>query len=220
VNERQTEGVATTRKRLTAVERRAGILDAALEVFAERGFHASSIDDIARAAGVSKALIYEHFQSKEQLHLELLQTNVEALFERLSSSVPAEDPGEARLRAGLDAFFAFVEERRGAWRMLFREAADAEVTAALDRVVAQVTAVVAALIAEEPARQPPGQSEAERKAAIAMLAQMLVGAMQSLANWWSDHQQVPRKQLVELAMDFAWVGLERLRAGERWTARD
>jgi AcrR family transcriptional regulator len=208
--------MSTARKRLTALERRAGILDAAQEVFAQRGYHASSIDDIARTAGVSKALIYEHFSSKEELHLELLQSNAAALFERLAAGVPAEEPGEARLRAGLGAFFAFVEERRGAWRLLFREAADAEVSAALDRVVAQVTGVVAALIAEEPARSPPGVSEADRQLAIRMLAQMLVGAMQSLANWWSDHQEVPRERLVELAMDFTWLGLERLRAGERW----
>jgi AcrR family transcriptional regulator len=54
----------TPRKRLTAGERRAAIQSSALEVFAERGYHTSSIDDIARTAGISKALIYEHFASK------------------------------------------------------------------------------------------------------------------------------------------------------------
>ena len=54
------------RKRLSGEERRAAILDSALAVFAERGYHASSIDDIAREGGISKALIYEHFASKQQ----------------------------------------------------------------------------------------------------------------------------------------------------------
>ncbi len=103
--------------------------------------------------------------------------------------------------------------------MLFREAADAEAAAALDRIVAQVAGVVAGLIAEEPAARPRGVAESDRRVAIAMLAQMLVGASQSLANWWSEHQEVPRERLVEVAMDFAWLGLERLRAGERWPAR-
>ncbi len=53
----------TPRRRLTGEERRAAILDSALAVFGERGYHASSIDDIARAGGTSKALIYEHFDS-------------------------------------------------------------------------------------------------------------------------------------------------------------
>jgi AcrR family transcriptional regulator len=210
------EGVPA-RKRLSAEQRRAAILDAALEVFAGRGYHASSIDDIASAAGISKALIYEHFRSKEDLHLELLQANAAELFERLAAAVPAAEPGEARLRAGLEAFFAFVAERRDAWRMLFRESADAEMSAALDRVVEQVTAMVAGLIAAEPV-EGPREGEAERQRSIRMLAQMLVGAVQSLANWWSDHQEVPRERMVERVMDFAWVGLERLRAGERWSA--
>ena len=207
--------MSTTRKRLTGGERREAILGAALEVFANRGYHASSIYDIAGAAGVSKALIYEHFRSKEDLHLELLQSNAADLFERIAAVVPAAEPGEERLRAGLEAFFSFVEERREAWRMLFRESADAEVSAALDRVVEQVTAMVAGLIAAEP-QAGPRMSESQRQVATRMLAQMLVGAVQSLANWWSDHQSVPRKRIVEIVMDFAWVGLERVRAGERW----
>ncbi|HYP48443.1 MAG TPA: helix-turn-helix domain-containing protein, partial [Thermoleophilaceae bacterium] len=59
------------RKRLRADERRTAILSAALEVFAERGYHRTAIDDVARAGNVSKALIYEHFSSKEELHLKL-----------------------------------------------------------------------------------------------------------------------------------------------------
>jgi AcrR family transcriptional regulator len=206
------------RKRLTAEERRVTILDAALSVFAERGFHGTSIDDIARAAGISKALIYEHFASKEQLHMSLLEQNAGELFERLAGAVAAVESAE-RLSAGLDAFFAFVEERRGAWRMLFRETADPDVAAVMDRVVAQVTAVVAALIAADPGARMIGDDEARRLQAIDMLAQMLVGAVQSLANWWADNRDVPRRQLVELSMDFAWLGLERLSRGERWIER-
>jgi hypothetical protein len=103
--------------------------------------------------------------------------------------------------------------------MLFRETADPDVAALMDRVVAQVTAVVAALIAEDPGAQRMGDDEARRLQAIDMLAQMLVGAVQSLANWWADNREVPRAQLVELAMDFAWLGLERLSRGERWVTR-
>jgi hypothetical protein len=89
----------------------------------------------------------------------------------------------------------------------------------MDRVVAQITAVVAALIAEDPGARSMPEDEAVRRQAIDMLAQMLVGAVQSLANWWADNRDVPRRQLVELAMDFAWLGLERLSRGERWIER-
>jgi AcrR family transcriptional regulator len=120
-----------------------------------------------------------------------------------------------RLATGLEAFFAFVEERRDAWRILFRDVADPETSAALDRIVEQVTVVVAALIAQDPGARSQGRDESEL--AIRVLAQMLVGAVQSVANWWAEHPEVAREQAVELVMDFAWVGLERLSAGERWT---
>jgi AcrR family transcriptional regulator len=206
-----------TRRRLTAEERRAGILDAALAVFSARGYHASSIDDIAREAGISKALIYEHFDSKQGLYGDLLEQNANELFERLASSLAGVEveSGAARLATGLDAFFSFVEERRDAWRILFRDVSDPETSAALDRVVEQVTVVVAALIAQDPGARSQDKDGSEP--AIRVLAQMLVGAVQSVANWWAEHPEVARDQALEMVMDFAWVGLERLSAGERWT---
>ena len=205
-----------TRRRLTAEERRAGILDAALAVFSARGYHSSSIDDIAREAGISKALIYEHFDSKQGLYADLLERNANELFERLAAALAGVevDSGAARLAAGLDAFFAFVEERRDAWRILFRDVVDPETSAVLGRVVEQVTAVVAALIAQDPGAR--SRDEGEGDEAIRVLAQMLVGAVQSVANWWTEHPEVGRERAVEMVMDFAWLGLERLSAGERW----
>ena len=208
-----------TRRRLTAEERRAGILDAALAVFSARGYHASSIDDIAREGGVSKALIYEHFSSKQQLYAELLEQHAGELFERLAAAMDeAANTGAARLATGLDAFYRFVEEHRVAWRMLFREANDPEMVAVLERIVAQVTSVVAALIAQDPgSRTSVGDDEA-REQGIEMLAQMLVGSVQSLSNWWADHQEVPRERMLEMTMDYTWLGLERLSEGDRWTS--
>jgi AcrR family transcriptional regulator len=208
---------APTRRRLTAEERRAGILDAALAVFSARGYHPSSIDDIAREAGISKALIYEHFDSKQGLYGDLLEQNANELFERLASSLAGVEveSGAARLATGLDAFFSFVEERRDAWRILFRDVSDPETSAALDRIVEQVTVVVAALIAQDPGARSQGGDESEP--GIRILAQMLVGAVQSVANWWAEHPEVAREQAVEMVMDFAWMGLDRLSAGERWT---
>ena len=128
----------------------------------------------------------------------------------------AGNTGAARLAAGLDAFYRFVEERRVAWRMLFREAGDPEMAEVLERIVAQVTGVVAALIAQDPGSRSSAGDEAAREDGIQMVAQMLVGSVQSLANWWADHQEVPREQILEMTMDYAWLGLERLSRGERW----
>jgi AcrR family transcriptional regulator len=211
----------THRKRLSGEERRAAILDSALAVFAERGYHSSSIDDIAREGGISKALIYEHFGSKQALYTELLEQHAGELFERLGASIEqAGRVGAARLAAGLDAFYSFVEERRVAWRMLFREASDPEMVRVLERIVAHVTGVVAALIAEDPGSRSSSHEQEGREQGIQMLAEMLVGSVQSLANWWADHKEVPRARILEMTMDYAWLGLERLSRGERWQPAD
>jgi AcrR family transcriptional regulator len=209
----------TPRKRLTGEERRAAILESALAVFAKRGYHATSIDDIARENGVSKALIYEHFTSKAELYAELLEQYAEVLFSALAEAVSdAGTSAAARLATGLDAFYGFVEEHRVAWRMLFREAADPEAMVLLGRVTAQVTAVVAGLIAEDPGARRGDDDEATREYRIQVLAQMLVGTVQSLANWWEDHRDVPRELIVGMTMEYAWLGLQRVSQGERWTA--
>jgi AcrR family transcriptional regulator len=208
----------TPRKRLTAGERRVAIQSSALEVFAERGYHTTSIDDIARAAGISKALIYEHFASKQELHADLLEVQASELYRRVASAVEAveAESGSARLTAGLAAYLSFVEERRDAWRVLFRETVDPESAAALDRVSAQIRALVAALIAQDPGATPRNEAHPETDRGIQQLAQMLVGAIQSSANWWDDHREVRRDRVLETAMEFVWFGLDRLGRGERW----
>jgi AcrR family transcriptional regulator len=207
---------APPRRRLTAEERRTGILDSALAVFSESGYHASSIDDIAREAGVSKALIYEHFASKQELYADLIARNARELTQRIGAALVGVEleSGSSRLAVGLDAFFAFVEERRDAWRMLFRDVADPETATVVNRMLEQVTAEVTVLISQDPGASALDSPEDRR--ALRLLAEMLVGGTQSMANWWTSNPEAPREQMVAIAMDFAWLGLERLSRGERW----
>lgn len=197
------------RRRLTAAERRSAILDAAMEVFSRGGYHGSSIDEIAHAAGISKALIYEHFGSKRELHGSLLESYVGELFGLLGESALQGGEPEERLRRGLDVFFDFVERNRDAWRMLFRDAVDPDVADQLDRVQAQATGLIVALMAADPDLPEPAGPAEELEAEL--LAQQLSGAMQSLANWWFDRQEVAREAVVQAAIDFCWTGLERMR---------
>jgi AcrR family transcriptional regulator len=208
---------APTRRRLTAEERRSAILDAALTAFSQKGYYTTSLDDIAHEAGVSKALIYEHFASKQELHADLIARNGRELTQRVAGALSGVEIESTvkRLAIGLEAFFAFVEERRDAWRMLFRDAADPESSAVLDRMVEQVTAEVTLLISQDPGARELTRVGDDRS--LRLLAEMLVGGAQSMANWWATNPEVPREQMVEITMDFAWLGLERLSRGERWS---
>jgi len=190
---------------MPAPQRREVILAAAEETFGRRGYHGASLDDVAHAAGVSKALIYEHFASKRELHGALLDAEAEEIFARVEAAVQRGEDGEQRLRNGIDAFLAFVEEHREAWRALFRDASDPEVAALVAGVQRRATGVVARLIAS-------GPSAAELDdggAGLEIHAQLLSGAVQSLAAWWHDHREVPREVLVDRAIEFCWHGVAR-----------
>jgi AcrR family transcriptional regulator len=189
------------RRRLSAAERRERILAAAQEVFAQRGYHGSSLDDIAKASGTSKALIYEHFESKSELHDVLIKEHAGELARRFSANAATGVLGEARLRAGVDVFFGWVEERREAWQALFRDAADPELAPLIDRLQAQATGAIVALV---PAGDDVDQQTVE------MYAQLTSGACQALANWWADHTDVPRSVLVDRVMDVVWNGMSKL----------
>ena len=90
-------------------------------------------------AGISKALIYEHFPSKRELHAALLRTTCRSSSGGSREAPASAQPGDVRLRAGVDAFLRFVEERREAWRMLFRDASDPEVAEVVRVMQAQAT---------------------------------------------------------------------------------
>jgi AcrR family transcriptional regulator len=217
VTQRKSRGAgrdAMPRARMAAADRRAGILDAARGAFAERGFHETSLDAVAERAGVSKALLYEHFASKRELYVAMLEMHVHELVERISGAVAGAEPGEPRMRAGLEAFFGFVEERRGAWRIMFRNADDPDVAVRLERLRDEVAAAIVQLMSEEASNK--GLDFPRLPQMVEMIAQQIVGAMQSLADWWDLHRQVPKEEVLQVAMDFAWIGQGRLSRGERW----
>jgi AcrR family transcriptional regulator len=199
---------------MAAADRREAILDAARGAFAESGYHETSLEAVAERAGVSKALLYEHFRSKRELFVAMLEMHVHELIERITGAVASAEPGEARLRAGLEAFFGFVEERRGAWRIMFRNAGDPDVAVRLDRLRDEVAAAIVQVISEEAAAK--GLDFPRLPEFVEMIAQQMVGAMQSLADWWDLHRKVPREEVVQAAMDFVWLGQERLSQGQRW----
>jgi len=202
---------AARRRRMPAAQRREVILSAAEETFARCGYHGSSLDDIAHGAGISKALIYEHFDSKRALHTSLLDARAGELFARLQSGAQRGATGEQRLRCGIDAFLGFVEEHREAWRALFRDAADPDVADRVVELQTQATGVIAGLLASDPeAVTDPVIEPEEHALRVEIHAQLLSGAIQALAIWWHAHQDVARVVLVDRAMELCWHGVAGL----------
>jgi AcrR family transcriptional regulator len=206
---------AKPRRRLSAEQRREQILRAAMEVFAARGYQEASMVEIARAAGITPAVIYDHFASKAELQITLLERQTEELLVFVGSAVAGdfEDTGE-RIRVGVDAFFTFVEENPYAWRMLFRDPpTDPAILSTYRRIHQQATAGIALFLRASAPSDLLDDPQAERD--LEMFAEMLKMAQNGLAVWWYEHRDVPRRELVDRVLEFCWLGFERIAAGER-----
>jgi AcrR family transcriptional regulator len=205
-------GAATKsqRRRLRPEERRELILRGGVKLFAENGYSETTMAQVAEAAQITPAVSYDHFPSKAALAIELLERHTRELLGFVGAALDrAPEDQAAQMRAGVDAFFAYVEEHRVTWRVLFRDPpADPEVAAAYRRLNREATAGIAAFL-ERGDRGAladyahPGQT-------AEMFAEALKAAQNGLAEWWYDHPEVPREQVVERLLEFAWSGLERI----------
>ena len=198
---------ATKRKRVSAEERRARILEGALRVFAERGYADASMAAIASAAGITPAVIYDHFASKADLHRALVEQEGRALADYVREHVDPEQGAERKLRTGIDAYLRFVEERPTAWRLLFRDPpADPELVEIHERLERGATETIADLMGYS--RVTSARAKQSREIA----AELLRAALNGAAAWWDDHREMPREEIVEFVMDFTWPGVEGVKS--------
>ena len=180
-------------KRMPADQRRATITRAAGDLFARDGYAATRIDDIAAAAGVSKPIVYRHFDSKKALYMTLLAKHRDDLPTFVEGIDPDASP-EAALRAILERWLDYVRENRHAWVMLFRDASgDEEIRALRGEVNLRARQVLAAFIADQGgSRIAPEQVEPT--------AELLSSGLAGMALWWIDHPDVPKTVLVDVAV--------------------
>lgn len=206
---------ATKRKRLTAAARRELIAAAATELFAERGYQGASIEEIAKRSGVTPPVVYDHFASKQELYRSLLEAHYADLREVWRRNFGGGDPGTDRIVRSFDAWFAYVEEHPFAGRMLFRDTSgDPAIAAIHAEVAAESRAAVMPLATAEPGMLD--LTESATAATLDMLWEVLRGVLQGLAMWWYEHPDIPREQVVAVAVNTLWIGFERVQQGEAW----
>jgi AcrR family transcriptional regulator len=201
---------------MSAGARREVIERAAAEVFAERGYHGASIDEICRRSGVTPPVLYDHFASKLDLHSRLLERTRDELLGLWREQLAGDEPAEVRIPRAIDAWAAYVQEHPYAPRMFFTETTgDPEVEAIHRQVQAQATAALGVIVGRE-----AGAGRGVGPRANEMAAEVMRAGLAGLAIWWSDHPEVPREEIVATALNVLWVGLERVRSGESWDRRD
>lgn len=188
---------AAARKRLPADQRRTVIEHAAAQLFAERGYAGTTLNDVARAAGVTKPVLYRHFESKKDLHLALLAQHRDGLLAGLAAAATADEgPIAARLPAILDAWFGYVEANPYAWQLLFRDTTgDPEIQAFHEELHASARTLTMRLLQAEPELAVPADE-------LEPLAELIRSATTGLALWWLDHPEVERATVVSVATRF------------------
>jgi AcrR family transcriptional regulator len=201
---------------MSAAQRREVIERAASEVFSERGYGGASIDAIARRAGVSAPVIYDHFASKQDLHRGLLERHYAELRQIWREQLAGDEPAETRIARAFNAWFAYLQAHPYAWRMLFRDTTgDPDIEAIHREITASSRAAVLPLLAREPgAQRIAGRGD---PLAMELLWEVVRCVLQGLALWWYEHQEVSRERIVATAMNALWIGFERAGSGELWT---
>ena len=200
---------------MAAEARRELIELAALEVFAERGYHGASIDEIAGRSGVTAPVIYDHFVSKLELHRRLLERTRDELLQMWRAELAGDEPAEQRIPRALDSWARYVENHPYAPRMFFHETTgDPEIRAVHREVQAEAVAALGTILAGEPgAERIAGSADRE---ALEMAAEVIRSGLTGLAIWWTEHPQVPRERIVATAVNVIWLGFERVQRGETW----
>jgi AcrR family transcriptional regulator len=187
--------------RLPRTARRRQLLDAALSVFVAQGYHAAAMDDIADRAGVSKPVLYQHFPGKRDLYLALLDESAAALMEAVQAAMLSTTDNKARVRATVSAYYEFVEDKTGAFRLVFESdlIGEPEVRERLESVERQCADIAAAVIAED-----TGLPEAEAR----LLGAGLAGIAQVTArSWAANGEPLPKEQAIDLVASLAWRGI-------------
>jgi AcrR family transcriptional regulator len=196
---------------MPAAERRELIEQAATSVFAERGYLGASIDEIARRAGVSAPVVYDHFESKLDLYRRLLERTRNELLSVWREHLFVDGPAEERIPKALESWATYVESHRAQTRMYFREAAgDPDAEAVQQDIHAQARVALGMVVAREPGAA--GYAGGADQETIEMAGEVVRCGLAGLALWWHDHPHMPRGRIVRTAYNVLWVGFERARS--------
>ncbi|SDR89636.1 TetR/AcrR family transcriptional regulator [Microlunatus soli] len=192
--------MASNMTRMPREQRRAQLLEAASEVFTANGYHAAAMDDIADAAGVSKPVLYQHFGSKLDLYLALLDLACDRLVDLVDQALASTEDNAQRVVATMTAFYSMVSSERAEFRLIFESdlTGEAAVEERIWRVNNDIADRIATVIADDTGLGPD-QSK--------LLAISLVGIGHVSARYWVTAGRIELAEAQQLVSDLAWRGI-------------
>lgn len=193
--------MTTPTPRMPRRQRRAQLLATAQQVFVERGYHATAMDEIAERAGVSKPVLYQHFPGKLELYLAILDTHNADLVASVTTAATTHVDNKARVAAAIDAYFRFVDRDGAAFRLVFESdlTNDPLVRDRVEAAGRELTSAIADIIASD--------TDLDRAH-----AELLGGALSAMAHtsaraWLAGGGAIGRDEAAELIAQLAWRGI-------------
>jgi AcrR family transcriptional regulator len=195
---------------MTGRERREQLLDVGRALFAEKGVDATSTEEIAARAGVSKPVVYEHFGGKEGLYAVVVDREMSDLLERLTRALSVGHPRELVERAAL-ALLTYIEEQADGFRILTRDSPVAGSSGTFSSLLNDIASQVEHILARE---FEAGEMDADL---APMYAQMLVGMVALTGQWWLEEREPTREVVAAHLVNLGWNGLAHLDPSPRLT---
>src|SRR6201995_4781603 len=208
-----TDSAGRPRVRMTGRERREQLLDVGRALFAEKGFDAASIEEIAARAGVSKPVVYEHFGGKEGLYAVVVDREMSDLLDRLTQALATGDPHELVEQAAR-ALLTYIEEETDGFRILSRDSPVAGASGTFSSLLNDIASQVEHVLARQFAAQ------GLRTELAPMYAQMLVGMVGLTGQWWLEERRPGRDGVAAHLVNLGWNGLRQLEPDPRLITRD
>ena len=190
--------------RMPAPERRDQLLEVAALTFGREGYHGASMNDIAEAAGVTKPVLYQHWDSKHDLFLELLHTVGAEVETVVGEALDADVEPRALVENALRAYFTYFEQHRHRFGLVFGDGVLGEPAFATERrslehnLALRISEVI----------DIPGVDRTGRR----LIAHGIVGLCEGVVRYCVDAEQPPDVDgLVDQVGELMWAGLR----GER-----
>jgi AcrR family transcriptional regulator len=193
------------RVRMTGQERRAQLLDVGRSVFADVGYEAASIEEIAKRARITKPVVYEHFGGKEGLYAVIVDREVRRLVDSINQALEGDHPRVLLEQAAL-AFLTYIEQEPEGFKILVRDSPIASASGTLASVIGDIADQVEDIFGQEFKKRgfDPKLSPLYSRALVGMVA--LVG------QWWLDVGKPKREAVAAHLVNLAWNGLKDLQA--------
>lgn len=190
---------------MTGPERREQIVDVARQVFAERGYEAASIEEIALRAGVSKPVVYEHFGGKEAVYAVVVDREIARLLDGVTRALTAGHPRELLEQAAL-ALLDYIDGDTDGFRILVRDSPVASSAGTFASLIGEIASRVEHILARE------FRQRSYDEALAPLYSQALVGMVALTGQWWLDARKPHRDEVAAHLVNLAWNGLAHLDA--------